>query len=427
MKLKSPLARRLTLGGLALLLLGALAFVALRTGPLAATRVTVTQVREGSLSPAIFGIGTVEARRSWMIGPTVAGRVLAVKVDVGDRVKAGQLLAEMDPVDLDQRLAALDAALARAGSAQAAAQAQVSDAAARRELAAINARRNQELAAKNFISAGALEARLQEKASADAALQAAQANLSGSGQDLVRQQADLSGSGQDLVRQQAERAALRQQRGNVRLLAPADGVVTSRDAEAGSTVVAGQPVLRLMDPASLWVRLRVDQGRSAGLTPGLPASIVLRSQAHAPLAGQVARVELLADSVAEERIAQVAFDASPAGLPLAAAVGEMAEVTLRLPPTPAALLLPNASIRHHQNQTGVWRMDGGEPVFVPVQLGAHSLDGQVQVQGGLKAGDEVVVYSQKAIVPGARVQVVDALVKPAAGAAGSSGAKQAEP
>lgn len=413
MKLKSPLARRLTLGGLALLLLGALAFVALRTGPLAATRVTVTQVREGSLSPAIFGIGTVEARRSWMIGPTVAGRVLAVKVDVGDRVKAGQLLAEMDPVDLDQRLAALDAALARAGSAQTAAQAQVSDAAARRELAAINARRNQELAAKNFISAGALEARLQEKASADAALQAAQANLSGSGQDLVRQQ--------------AERAALRQQRGNVRLLAPADGVVTSRDAEAGSTVVAGQPVLRLMDPASLWVRLRVDQGRSAGLATGLPASIVLRSQAHAPLAGQVARVELLADSVAEERIAQVAFDAPPAGLPLAAAVGEMAEVTLRLPPTPAALLLPNASIRRHQNQTGVWRMEGGKPVFVPVRPGAYSLDGQVQVQGGLKAGDEVVVHSQKAVLPGARVQVVEALVKPAAGAAGSSGAKQDTP
>lgn len=413
MKLKSPLLRRLTLGGLALLLLGALAYVALRTGPLAATRVTITQVREGSLSPAIFGIGTVEARRSWMIGPTVAGRVLTVKVDVGDSVKAGQLLAEMDPVDLDQRLAALDAALARAGSAQAAAQAQVSDAAARRELAAINARRNQELAAKNFISAGALEARLQEKTSADAALQAAQANLSGSGQDMTRQK--------------AERAALRQQRGNVRLLAPADGVVTSRDAEAGSTVVAGQPVLRLMDPASLWVRLRVDQGRSAGLAPGLPASIVLRSQSRAPLAGQVARVELLADSVAEERIAQVAFDAPPAGVPLRAAVGEMAEVTLRLPPTPAALLLPNASIRHHQNQTGVWRMEGGKPVFVPVRLGTYSLDGQVQVQGGLKAGDEVVVYSQKAIVAGARVQVVDALVKPAAGAAGSSGARQATP
>ncbi|WP_232229762.1 efflux RND transporter periplasmic adaptor subunit [Polaromonas glacialis] len=142
MKRNPLLIRRLALGGLALLLVGALAFVALRTSPLAPTRVTVTRLQEGRLSPALFGIGTVEARRGWMVGPTVAGRVLSVKVDVGDAVKAGQLLAEMDPVDLDQRLSALDASLARAGSTQAAAQAQVRDATARRELATMNARRN---------------------------------------------------------------------------------------------------------------------------------------------------------------------------------------------------------------------------------------------------------------------------------------------
>lgn len=401
MKHNPLLTRRLALGALALALVGALAFVALRTGPLAPTRVTVAAVQQGRLSPAIFGIGTVEARRSWMIGPTVAGRVLGVKVDVGDAVRAGQLLAEMDPVDLDQRLAALDAALARTASTQAAAQAQVADATARRALAAVNARRNQDLAAQNFISAGALEARLQEKVSADAVLQAAQANLSGAGQDVARQR--------------AERAALAQQRGNVRLLAPADGVVTSRDAEAGSTVVAGQPVLRLIDPASLWVRLRVDQGRSAGLATGLKASIVLRSQPRTPLAGQVARVELLADSVTEERIAQVAFDAAAP-----ASVGELAEVTLQLPETPTSLLLPNASIQRQQGQTGVWRLDGGKPVFAPVQLGAYSLDGQVQVLDGVKLGDEVVVYSQKALSAGSRVQVVDTLVKGQTSPAGAT-------
>ena len=398
---KPLILRRLALGTLALALAGALAFVALRTGPLAPVRVTVTTVQEGRLRPALFGIGTVEARRSWMVGPTAAGRVLAVKVDVGDTVKAGQVLAEMDPVDLDQRLTALNAGLARAGSAQAAAQAQVNDAMARRELATLNARRNQDLAAQNFISAGALESRLQEKTSADAALQAAQANLSGATQDIARQQ--------------AERAALQQQRNNVRLLAPADGVVTSRDAEAGTTVVAGQPVLRLVDPGSLWVKLRVDQGRSDGLAPGLDASIVLRSRPHAPVAGQVARVELLADAVTEERIAQVAFHppATSGNAPPVASVGEMAEVTLQLPETPSALLVPNASIQRQQGQTGVWRLDDGKPVFAPVRLGASSLDGQVQVLEGLQAGDTVVVFSQKALAAGARVQVVPTLVKTA--------------
>ncbi len=392
MKNKSVFSR-VAVGAAVLVLLGALAFVALRTGPLAPVKVTVTSVEQGSLSPAIFGIGTVEARRNWMVGPTVAGRVLSVKVDVGDVVKAGQLLAEMDPVDLDQRLTALDAALARAGSGQAAAQAQLNDATARRALAAANNQRNQDLARQNFISAGALEGRVQELASATAAQQVAQANLSGAGQDQQRLK--------------AERAALAQQRGNVRLLAPADGVVTTRDAEAGSTVVAGQPVLRLMDPTSLWVRLRVDQGRSAGLADGLPASIVLRSQPRSALPGQVARIELLADAVTEERIAQVAFTQTPVGV----SVGEMAEVTLQLPATAPALLLPNASIQYQKGQAGVWQLKAGKPEFAPVQLGAHSLDGQVQVLQGLSQGDEVVVYSQKALTPGARIQVVDALVK----------------
>jgi len=398
MKRNPLLTRRLALGAVALVLVGAFVFVSLRTGPLAPIKVTVAQPKEGSLSPSIFGIGTVEARRSWLVGPTVAGRVLSVKADVGDAVKAGQLLAEMDPVDLDQRLAALDASLARAGSTQVSAQAQVSDATARRALAAANTQRNQDLARQNFISTGALDAKLQEQASADAALQVARANFTGAGQDLTRLK--------------AERNALAQQRSNVRLFAPADAVVTTRDAEAGSTVVAGQPVLRLMDPGSLWVRLRVDQGRSQGLVVGLPAHITLRSQPKTALAGQVARIELLADSVTEERLAQVAFAQPPAGV----SVGEMAEVTLDLPATASALLLPNASIQRQQGQTGVWRLRDNRPEFAPVQLGASSLDGQVQVLSGLDKADQVVIYSEKALKSGARIKVVDAL-------AGSAGAK----
>ena len=396
MNSRQRLLRRVVMGAGALALIGAVAYVSLRTGPLAPIKVTVSQPVAGSLSPAIFGIGTVEARRSWLIGPTVAGRVLSVRVDVGDAVQAGQLLAEMDPVDLDQRLAALDASLARAGSSQLSAQAQVRDASARRALAAANTRRNQDLAQQNFISAGALEAKLQEQASADAALQAAQANLAGAGQDLARLQ--------------AERAALAQQRGNVRLLAPASGVVTSRDAEAGSTVVAGQPVLRLIDPTSLWVKLRVDQGRSAGLATGLAGSIVLRSQPHTPLFGQVARLELLADPVTEERIAQVAFTQMPAHV----SVGEMAEVTLQLPATAPALLLPNAAIQRQQGQTGVWRLTDDQLEFAPVKLGVQSLDGQVQVLQGLAKDDRVVIYSEKMLQATSRIKVVDALVKPGA-------------
>jgi len=395
-KLSSPAVLKklgMVAGGLVLLLLVAIVFM--RSGPLAPVQVVVTTVKEGRIQPGIFGVGTVEARRSWMVGPTSAGRVLNVKADVGDHVKAGDLLAEMDAVDIAQRIEASQATMARASSALNAAKGQLEDAKARRELASINARRNQDLAAQNFISAGALEARMQEKASADAGYQIAMANLESAGQDLSRTK--------------AERDALGKQRANVRLMAPSSGIVVSREAEAGSTVVAGQAVLRMVDPNSLWVKMRVDQGRSTGLTPGLNAKIALRSQPNVAFGGKVARVEMQADSVTEERIALIEFDAGSDALQKTS-MGELAEITLELPQPAPALIVPNAAIQRKQGMAGVWRIRERKLEYVSVRLGASDLDGQVQVLEGLKSGDSIVVYSQKALKEDTRFKVVEALV-----------------
>ena len=396
MTISKPNARQMWVASAVVLVVAALGFVAFRMGPLAPTKVTVSQVTNESLTPSVFGIGSVEAKQSWLMGPTVAGRVLRVYVDVGQTVKAGQLLAEMDPVELEQRLRAQEAALAKASSVEVAANAQVADAQARRELAHANLSRNKDLAKQNFISSAALEGREQEFQSADAAWHAAQANLQAAKQDAQRLQ--------------AERAAASLQRQNTRLVAPADAVVMSRDAESGSTVVAGQPVIRLANPASLWVKLRVDQGRSLGLEAGLSANIVLRSRPQQVLTGKVERVELQADSVTEERIAQVAFDQIPPSL----SIGEMAEVTLNLQALTSAMVLPQASVKTHQGRTGVWRLKDGALEFVPVQWGLGSLDGRIQVLQGLTANDTVVVYSEKPLSTGGRFRVVDALVKKAA-------------
>ena len=392
MTLKRPLAKALLLGLTALLLLMALVWVIGRAGPLAPVQVTVVPAIEGSLTPALFGLGTVEARRSYLIGPTAAGRVMRVLVDVGDTVKAGQLLAEMDPVDLDSRVLALDSSMARARSAISAAEAQTVDATARRELAALTAQRYVALGQQNFMSAGAVEAKVQEQTSAQAGAQAAQANLAAARQDATRLQ--------------AERAGLAQQRQNARLVATQAGVVVSRDAEPGSTVVAGQAVLKLVDPTSLWVRARFDQGRSAGLAAGLDARIVLRTNTARALPGQVARVELQGDSVTEERMAMLVFDTLPPGL----AMGELVEVTLELAATAPSVLVPNAAIRRLAGQIGVWVLDEDHPRYVPVRLGQSSLDGQIQVLEGLKAGAQVLTYSSQDITASSRLQVVKSLV-----------------
>lgn len=385
--------RHLAVALVTAVLLGVLTFVAFRLGPLSPTKITLTKVKSESITPSVFGIGSVEARQSWLMGPIVAGRVLRVHVDVGQVVKAGQLLAEMDPVDLDQRLHAQEAALYKATSVEIASKAQVADAKARRELAHSNFKRQEELARQQFISTAALEGRNQEFESAEAVYQAALASLQAAKQDTLRLQ--------------AERKAVALQMQNTKLLAPADAVVISRDAETGSTVVAGQPVIKLANPATLWVKLRIDQGRSSGLETGLPASIVLRSSPQQMLSGKVERLELQADLVTEERIVQVAFDQIPPSL----SIGEMAEVTLNLKPKVGALVVPQASVQTYQGRSGVWRVIDGRLNFAIVQWGAASLDGQIEAVQGLESGDVVVAYSEKALFEGASFRVVDALVK----------------
>ena len=168
---------------------------------------------------------------------------------------------------------------------------------------------------------------------------------------LALAEANLESAEQELKRVRAEREALVRQRSNLRLLAPVDALVVSRDAEPGSTVVAGQSVVEVVDPASLWVDVRFDQLNAAGLRAGLGARIALRSRPGEILAGQVLRAEPRADSVTEELLAKVSFATLPDSLP---AVGELAEVTVALAELPPAPVVPNAALRRVDGRLGVW-------------------------------------------------------------------------
>jgi RND family efflux transporter MFP subunit len=354
------------------------AYVAMRSGPLAPVKVTVVRVQEGTVSPALFGIGTVEARHSYRIGPTLASRVGRVEVQVGDRVRAGQVIGEMDAVDLSDRIRAQEAALKRA-------QAGVREAEARQAFAQAQSRRYDKLSALQAASEELAITRRQEREIAEAGLIAAR---------------------EELARAQSERAALVAQRDSLKLVAPVDGVVTLREAEPGTTVVAGQAVVELIDPASLWINLRLDQVNAGGLASELPASVVLRSRSGEALPGRVLRVEPKADAVTEELLAKVVFARPPEPLP---PIGELAEVTVALPPVSAAAVIPNAALRREAGEVGAWQVKDGRLRFAPLKLGVTDLDGRVQVREGLTAGDEIVLYSERALSSGSRIEVVSSL------------------
>lgn len=390
MKLPWKNRRWVTLAALLVPLGAVFAYVALRSGPLAPVPVTVATVETEPLEPALHGIGTVDARYTHRVGPTSAGRVLRVEVDVGDRVRAGQLLAEIDPVDLDARLTAQQAALARAQANVDAADAQLSDARARAAHAATQANRYGELSRQGAASEEVSDTKRQEALVGEAAVASARAGLEAARKELARARADAD--------------AIGRQRSNLRLVAPVDGLVSVRGAEPGSTVVAGQPVIEVIDPTTLWINVRFDQLRAAGLRAGLPARIALRSRTGEPVAGRLLRVEPLADAITEELIAKVVFEALPEPLP---AVGELAEVTVALPRSPPAPVVANASVQRVAGRLGVWTVADGELQFTPVKTGANDLDGRIQVVEGLQGGERVVVYSQRALRARSRIEVVE--------------------
>jgi len=359
-------------------LLALLVYVALYSGPLAPVAVTVESLQSRPISPALFGIGTVEARHRYPIGPTATGRLETLLVEVGDRVQAGQVLGEIDPVELDDRVSAQESALKRN-------QAALREAQARLSFARSQALRYEQMWERHLISEEAVTAKRQE-------LQIAQAAHAAASEDLARAGSD--------------RNAAVAQRGNLKLIAPVAGIVVLRHVDPGTTVVAGQAVVELIDPSSLWVNVRFDQISTGGLAAGLAADIELRSRAGQRFPGRVLRIEPMADAVTEETLAKVVFADIPEPLP---PIGELAEVTVRLPPIAAAPVVHNAAIRRDGERVGVWQLVDGSPRFVEVSFGATDLDGNLQVLDGLKDGDQVIVYSEKAISARSRIRVADAI------------------
>lgn len=368
--------RTLALVAVLVPLLALFIHVALRSGPLAPVSVTLATVEDKSLSPALFGIGTVEARYTCKIGPTFVGRVHRLDVHVGDRVTAGQVLGEMDPMELEKRIQVQDASIKLTS-------AQLKEAQTRKNYAQIQALRYEQLLKARSTSEETVATKRQELLVAEAEVTAAQ---------------------EELVRACAEREVLEAQRNDLSLIAPFDGLVVSRDVDPGTTVVAGQTVVELIDPAIIWVNVRFDQIRARGLSSNLPARITLRSQSHEVQAGRVQRVEPVADPVTEEMLAKVVFTHPPDPLP---PIGELTEVTVELPAMPSGPVIPNAALHHIDGKLGVWRVVKGELRFTPVSMGIADLEGHVQVSEGLATGDHVVVYSENALNEHSRIHVIE--------------------
>lgn len=356
-----------------------LAWRLLRTVP-----VPLAQVTRAAVMAQVDGPGTVQARVPVTLSARLTSTVVRVAADVGDSVAAGQVLVVLEARDLAARHDAVlrqQDSMARQVDAAAAA---VRKADAELELARLRERRDADLQQQGFVSRASLDASLAGARSAEAALQSA-------GAALAARRADQAALAQELL-------VARAQVGYTRLAAPMPGIVIQRLAEPGTTVAPGTPILRLVDPRSLWVATRVDEALVDRVAVGQPATIRLRSGSTVP--GRVERIAMQSDAATRELDVHVGFVSAPPRV----AIDQEAEVRIDVG-REEGLAVPAGALTHDDaGRPGVLQVVAGRTRFVPVRFGPGS-EGVVLVRSGLAQGDTVVANAA-GVKPGLRVRAL---------------------
>lgn len=314
--------------------------------------------------------GEVRARTESRLGFRVPGKILQRQAELGQRVRAGQLLAQLDPRDFE--LAAT------------AARALVSAAQTQRDLAAADARRYGALKAQNFISGAELERR-------EASLKAAQASL---------QQA------------QAQAASQGNQAAYTRLVADADGVVTGIDAEPGQVVAAGASVVRLARDGARDVVFSVPEDKVGRLAVG-QALAVHSWSGGAPLVATVREVAASADPATRTFAVKAAIEGD-------AATQIGVTVNVVAPALSAqgaqAILLPTTALMQNGGGTAVWVFDAATSTVRAQPVQVATADGnQAVIASGLAPGMQVVATGVHVLSPGQKVTIYQEKYAPAQG------------
>ena len=326
--------------------------------------VKLVTVGEGPLQAHLEYAGEVRARVESRLSFRVAGKIVQRQAEPGQRVQAGQVLAQLDPRDYD--LAAQ------------AARAQVSAAATQRDLAAADFERFSKLKAQNFISGAELDRR-------QAALKGAQASL-----DQARAQLAAQGNQADYTRLQADAA----------------GVVTGVDAEPGQVVAAGAAVVRVARDGPRDAVFSVPEDKVGQLRVGQPVRVRAWT-AGAPMQGAVREVAASADPVTRTFLVKVAVaggEVPPLGATVYVAPQALGHEGVQ------AIKLPTSALRQEGGQTAVWVFEAqagaasGTVRSQPVQI-ATADGNEAVVAAGLEPGMRVVAAGVHVLAPGQTVTV----------------------
>ncbi|MCS0630622.1 efflux RND transporter periplasmic adaptor subunit [Telluria mixta] len=293
----------------------------------------------------------------------VSGIVLSTAVQEGMDVKAGQVIAQLDPAEARARVAQQQAMLA--------------DAQARLTMARKNMSNSASLLKQNFIAQNAYDTSANAVDLAQAAVDSARAQL-----DLAR-------------------IAL----ADTTIHAPLSGVVSKRHAQAGEKLAPDSPVFSIVDLKHLTLDAQVPASDIPRIQVGQDVQFKVDGFDGRNFTGKVARINPATETGSRAMIVYVDV-ANPDGLLRA---GMFAKGTVVTEKSNAHPLLPLGAVRKDNGRDVVYRIDNGKVVAQPVKLGLRNQDeGVVEALEGVDAGMTVLAVPLDGIKPGSQVKLPDA-------------------
>jgi RND family efflux transporter MFP subunit len=315
---------------------------------------------QAALRSAEFA-GEVRARHEARLSFRVPGKIVERRVEVGSQVRAGEVLARLDPADL-----ALSAASAKA---------QVASLSSERDLAAAELKRNRELREKNFISQAEFDRRASTVATAEARLDAAQS--------------------------QAKQAS--NQSGYAVLAADGAGVIVALEADAGQVVAAGQTVARLARRGEKEIAFAVPESRRELVAAATKYEVTLNASPGKTWRAKLRELSPAADPVTRTYAARATLLDAGEDVDL----GMSARITVAANGGGQRIELPIAALHSRGDAPQVMIVNADGSTRLQAVKTAGIAGERVIVESGLKAGEVVVSAGASLLRPGQKVRVLE--------------------
>ncbi|WP_426202050.1 efflux RND transporter periplasmic adaptor subunit [Pseudomonas sp. TWP3-1] len=323
-------------------------------------RVFVQEVKPADYAASVTLTGDVQARVQTDLSFRVGGKIIQRMVDVGDRVTAKQVLAKLDPKDLQTNV---DSANAQVLAEQ-----------ARVKQTAAAFVRQQKLLPKGYTSQS-------EYDSAQAALRSSQSALTAA---------------------QAQLANAREQLSYTALVADAPGIITARQAEVGQVVQATVPIYSLARDGGRDAVFNIYESLLSGPPSDRSIEVSLLDNPKIKTTGTVREITPAVSAQTGTVQVKVTLDALPDGMQLGSVVSATAKTAGK-----SAVELPWSALTKNLSDPAVWIIDGeGKAQLHTVTVGRY-LTGKVIVSDGLKAGDKVIIAGGQLLHPGMKVEIAE--------------------